>query len=241
MPELASRTIDYTTSAQVFSGIYDNKVWGNGSGASSPDQSRPYMNLLTGFMANNDIRSVVDVGCGDWQFSREIDWSGVTYHGFDVVDSVIRENRTRFGRENISFSTLGGIGDLPPADLVVCKDVLQHLPTAAVAQYLDVFLGRYKFAIVTNDARATMKSGDGDVECGPDYLNVDIDYGNWRMIRPDLAPFNLKVAVLLRWTIVAPTMSWTKDACLLIGRQAAAVQPSGKAGWRRLLDGLKAG
>ena len=32
----------------------------------------------------------VDVGCGDWQFSRLIDWSGIDRRGIDVSWALIK-------------------------------------------------------------------------------------------------------------------------------------------------------
>ena len=142
---------DFDATCAAFTAIYVDKVWGGGSGASGPDLTQPYMRMLADFMHNNAVTSVVDVGCGDWQFSRVMDWSGIRYQGFDVVDAVIDLNKERFASDNITFATLRSISDLPKADLVVCKDVLQHLPNRDVNEYLDYFSTHYKYAIVTND------------------------------------------------------------------------------------------
>ena len=48
------------------------------------------MRMLADFMHNNAVTSVVDVGCGDWQFSGVMDESGIRYQRFDVVDTVDR-------------------------------------------------------------------------------------------------------------------------------------------------------
>src|SRR5271170_437160 len=81
----------------VFETIYDKRVWGGGSGiGSSPRMAGSYMNFLQAFLNNNAIRSVVDIGCGDWQFSQFINWGERTYLGIDVVASVIETNRRLF-------------------------------------------------------------------------------------------------------------------------------------------------
>jgi SAM-dependent methyltransferase len=199
---------DFYTATQTFSAIYENKVWGGGSGASGPDLTRPYMRMLADFVHNNAVTSVVDVGCGDWQFSTEMDWSGIRYHGFDVVESVVEANKASFASDTISFQTMCSINDLPRADLVVCKDVLQHLPNQDVNEYLDYFSSCYKYAIVTNDIF-------------PDaYTNADIRHGAGRALRLDQAPFNRRIAVLMRWTIAWQEQAWIKDACLLLGGSA---------------------
>jgi hypothetical protein len=81
-----------------------NGVYGSGVG-SLPINNIDYISFLRMFMERNDIRTVVDFGCGDWQFSRYIDWETVTYTGFDVVRAVIERNQSLFARDNISFHT----------------------------------------------------------------------------------------------------------------------------------------
>ena len=41
------------------------------------------------------IKSVCDIGCGDWQFSQYIDFKGFKYTGIDCVKSVIDENKKK--------------------------------------------------------------------------------------------------------------------------------------------------
>ena len=36
------------------------------------------------FMEENDVRSVLDYGCGDWQSSKLIDWGARSYLGVDI-------------------------------------------------------------------------------------------------------------------------------------------------------------
>jgi SAM-dependent methyltransferase len=176
------------------------------------------MQLLQSFISNNKIKSVTDVGCGDWQFSQHMYWSGITYNGFDVVESIVKDNQSKFGSKNTNFHTLSAISDLPKADLVVCKDVLQHLPNAEVVAYLNFFYENYKYAIITNDIRMVHISDEHEIALGPESINHDVPHGGYRLIRPDLSPFNFNVAVLLRWSIDDPKIRWTKDACLLLSR-----------------------
>jgi len=39
----------------------------------------PYRTSLEDFIRANGVRSVLDYGCGDWQFSRLIDWQQAFY------------------------------------------------------------------------------------------------------------------------------------------------------------------
>jgi SAM-dependent methyltransferase len=165
----------------VFETIYDKKVWGGGSGiGSSPQVAGPYMNLLQAFLNNNPIRSVVDIGCGDWQFSRYINWGDRTYLGIDVVASVIEANREKFARSNVSFSHANPLEDGfdVGGDLLLMKDILQHLSNSNVQKLLRL-TSRFRFSLLTN-AYAVR--------------NDECENGDTRPLDIRTEPFNLKNA-----------------------------------------------
>ncbi len=195
---------------KVFSNIYRDNIWGKGSGVGSlPEYTAAYRSLVQTFLRDNKIQSVVDFGCGDWQFSKLIDWGEIDYQGFDVVESVILENQRAFGRKNIRFQVLNDSSALPPADLLICKDVLQHLPIDDIKHYLAVFRRLYRHMLITNDVY-------------PDRTtNTEIEHGAWRGIRLDRRPFNENLAVLLKWDVTAYGQHWVKHTCHLTGNPDA--------------------
>ena len=140
-------------SEAIFDFIYARGVWGGGSGAGS-DFSRTvlYVAYVQALMDRHDVRSVLDLGCGDWRFSRYLDFSGRDYTGFDVVPSVVAANRAAFGTPNIRFeqADLSTHPEFAPCDLILCKDVLQHLSNARVSAILSK-CGVARLALITND------------------------------------------------------------------------------------------
>ena len=203
--------LDYRAARDAFANIYENDLWGGGSGPSSPAHNAPYMQILADFMRFNDVKTVVDLGCGDWQHARSMDWSGIRYQGFDIIESVIAANIKTFGSNTVTFHVLRSMDELPRADLVICKDMLQHLPNADVAAHLDLLSRIYRFAIVTNDI-ACWRDGQSE-----NNINGDIVYGAYRQLRFDLSPFNRRVASLLQWDVTDGPLRWRKNACLLMG------------------------
>ena len=77
------------------------------------------------------IRSVLDIGCGEgaWRAPLRRLRPGVRYLGFDSSRYAIE----RYARpRNLHFARFGDFAMLrpcPPADLLVCSDVLHYLPT----------------------------------------------------------------------------------------------------------------
>lgn len=167
---------------QVFGHIYDSDHWEGGSGVgSAPDATQPYRDVLAEILAASDVRSVVDVGCGDWQLGSLVDWSGVDYLGLDVVPEVVARNAARFGKQGVRFSVLDGRQEaLPAADLLLAKDVLQHWPSANVSAFLGKALARYRYCLITNDVESVHWSG---------AVNQDIALGEWRTLDLEAAPF----------------------------------------------------
>lgn len=179
---------------EIFSTIYNQKLWGqneNGQGwsgsGSSLDTTKEYRILLELILKIYNIKSVVDLGCGDWEFSRAIQWASIDYKGFDVVAHVIERNIKTYATQGISFAVLDATQEeLPLADLLICKDVLQHLPNQDVVKVVKQF-SKFKYCLITNDVYAHSLSSD----------NPDIVRGDYRPIDITCAPFNLNANKLL--------------------------------------------
>lgn len=165
-----------------FQEIYEKNEWSYGSGPGSLEiHTRGYRAFLQHFLSQNKITSVVDMGCGDWQFSKFIDWKGINYQGYDVSPMVVRRNNDEFTAENISFTLYSGnTAELPAADLLIAKDVLQHLPNQTIFDFLPN-LKKYKYALLTNCTNPR----DGN------NVNQDIELGDFRYLDLRLPPFSL--------------------------------------------------
>lgn len=140
----------------AFTKIYDKQVWKNGSGVgSTPHYNEFYMNFLHGFLKEKSIKTVLDIGCGDWQFSKFIDWTGIDYNGIDVVQHVVDYNNDHYGRENIKFFHMDAtITKLPGEfDLVIIKDVLQHWSNETIIEFMNKLTKQgHKHILITNTA-----------------------------------------------------------------------------------------
>jgi len=216
------------TLREKFSEIYQKNEWGYGSGVGSlPINNISYMEFVQSFLQNCGIKSVVDFGCGDWQFTRFMDWNGASYVGFDLVPSLIESNRKAFARPGVSFEVYRDIDELPAADLLLCKDVFQHLPNDTVGEYLAGFKRKFKFLLITNDDQ-------------PDTLvNSDIEAGGWRPVRLDGPPFLERAPIILSWTIDWGGWKPThKATCLINGIRDGEYVPSLRRARTLLRDNL---
>lgn len=144
---------------QRFTNIYDKGKWGkrdgkgtSGSGSCISPDIKWYINLLTDIIKQNNIKSIADIGCGDWNFSKTIDWFGlsVDYTGIDCVKSVIEENKKLYNSSNVKFIH-GDATDIPEGyDLVILKDVIQHWEDQDIIGSLPKILANNKFVLLGN-------------------------------------------------------------------------------------------
>jgi SAM-dependent methyltransferase len=168
--------------AEIFDDIYRNNLWHGGSGSGSREEmTREYRAFLRTFVHDNQIASVVDLGCGDWQIARHLDWTGIDYTGVDVSSVVLNDTKS-FAREGVRFLHANAVTDpLPAADLLIVKDVLQHWSNADILAFLPR-LQNYRLALITN----------GFPEHAAAYVNHDMPAGfHYRPVDPTRSPFNL--------------------------------------------------
>lgn len=183
---------------KVFTEIYDKAIWGRndqGVGFSGEGSlllnTREYISFLEKFIKEYGITSVVDAGCGDWEFSRYVDWTGINYSGYDIVTQVIEKNKILFSSPTINFARANiTTVDFPKADLLLCKEVLQHLPNEDILKFLQQ-IEKFKYCLITNEVDPkTLSSKNSDILIG-------------RVHRVDLScpPFNIEGKKVLNYTI----------------------------------------
>jgi hypothetical protein len=174
----------------VFNQIYTMNIWRYGSGEGSlPEHTKGYRRFLERFIRDRQIKSVVDYGCGDWQFSRLIDWGGVSYLGLDIVDSLIEHHIKMYRRDNITFEVLSETPEqLPDAELIILKDVLQHWSNQSISSFIPK-ISKYKFALITNCVNQNEPTDNRDI--------VDGDFRPLDLRRP---PFSYEMAKVFEFT-----------------------------------------
>jgi len=114
--------------------IYEHGGWlkrGSGPG-SLLENNTELIEWLQNFIIGNNASSILDIGCGDLQWIVQT-LDGITYEGVDWVATVMNINRQNhpsdantaftFSTENIMSDTFEPEG----ADILICKDVLQHV------------------------------------------------------------------------------------------------------------------
>ena len=198
------RNFDLIYDLGLWKGTEDISASGHGSESAA---NEVFVRFLKDLIAKRAVTSVVDVGSGAWSYMKDV---GVArYVGYAVSARIVEETAARYGDANVSFrlSERGQVYEA--ADLLVCKDVLQHLPFAAARHILDQ-RGRFKIAVFVNDVA--------------DIPNVDIRAGSYRSLDVRKPPFNIKCDRVLHLHPRTLGAGGRKTTCLVFNANHAAVE-----------------
>jgi hypothetical protein len=179
-----SLTIEDSSYSKTFANIHQKNWWGSResiSGCGSQlNRTVTIRRELRQWIGANNIRSIFDAPCGDYNWMNEvIKSSNVRYLGGDIVEEIIHTNSSKFATtDQISFAMFDILQDtLPDADAWVCRDVLFHFPNDAIATVLKRF--------EKSEIRFLLTSHFKDTNEHP-----DIKFGGYRPVNLCRPPFN---------------------------------------------------
>lgn len=173
---------------KVFDKIYEKNSWGSDESRSGPGstekQTRKIREALPKIFKDYNIKSMLDVPCGDWNWMKDVDLTGVNYIGGDIVQSVIDHNKI-YENENVKFMQINLCETpLPPADLLFVRDCFVHLSIEDIRRALEnIKKSQFSYLLTTTFPLTE--------------VNEDIKTGSWRPINITHEPFSLGTPVLL--------------------------------------------
>ena len=183
----------------VFGNIYERNLWGGerGSFYSGPGSdiaaAQYHTEGIKAFIADRNVKSVVDLGCGDFRVASSFLSDDVSYIGVDVVDPLVRDNIAKYRSDKVDFACLNIIEDpLPKGELCLMREVLQHLSNAQILKIIPK-LRQFRFAIYTDYQPAP------GVRCTPNRdISHGVDIRIWRgsALFLDQPPFNVPMRLL---------------------------------------------
>jgi SAM-dependent methyltransferase len=195
---LDMRKAEGKTRRDVFTDIYNNNRWGGENGTyssglgSQPEVAEIYAKEIRSLMLREKVRSIVDIGCGDFQVGQRLITPEISYIGCDIVPELIIRNRKCYGRDGVEFLNLDAVSaPLPQADLCLIRQVFQHLSNADIKLVLNK-ARQYSLVVVTDEQLVKDNS----------TLNMDIPpyHGTRRVfgqgLKLEREPFSEKIEVL---------------------------------------------
>ena len=146
--------------------------------------ARDSVDFIDHVIKKHNIKSILDLGCGDWNWFSEVDLSGCHYTGWDADELMIANNQSKYGAENINFFVKDIFNnEYPQVDLIICRDVLFHVEFELSIKLINDAKQKTNFFLST--CFRGEKSNSGIKK----YCNIE----NWGFFRINLniAPFNL--------------------------------------------------
>jgi 2-polyprenyl-3-methyl-5-hydroxy-6-metoxy-1,4-benzoquinol methylase len=166
---------------EVFETIYKENHWNDqesksGTG-SNKKNTKEVVGILSKAIAELQIKSMLDIPCGDFNWMKNVDLKGVTYLGADIVEDLVAQNQKKGEPNNINFKKLNILtSSLPTVDLIFSRDCLVHF------SYEDI--SKAKESIKKSNSKYWM------ITTFPKHKNYDIITGDWRPINLQAAPFS---------------------------------------------------
>jgi hypothetical protein len=174
--------------ADVFTAIYRRNGFNGDESVSGPGSSlkgaRVIAERLPGLLREFNVRTLLDIPCGDFNWMRRVPLGDVRYTGADIVEELVKRNK-EFESENVRFVRLDLLADpLPQSDLVLVRDCLIHLSYRDTLKALEnVRRSKSRYLLTTTY---------------PEHaFNHDIATGGCRAVNLALPPFGLPVPLLL--------------------------------------------
>tara|TARA_B100000809_G_scaffold10925_1_gene10286 strand:+ start:4404 stop:5108 length:705 start_codon:yes stop_codon:yes gene_type:complete len=165
-----------------FSKIYEDGVWyankesASGSG-STLEVTKQVRTFLPELVEKYKVETLVDVGCGDYNWMKEVQL-GCKYIGTDIVKSVVEENIEKYQSNEITFLHSNAIEEkIPEGEIVLCRDVLFHLSFEDGKKLIEnIKQSKAKYLVTTSHKEMS--------------ANEDIYTGNFRKICLEIEPYN---------------------------------------------------
>lgn len=137
--------------------VYAMQLWGNngaefysGDGSHLSEIVNPYIEVVASFLRAFEMPiTVCDLGCGDFNVGKELVKYTTKYVAVDIVEDLITHNKRTFKQNNLEFQCIDiAVDDLPVADCVLLRQVLQHLSNAEINNIVKK-LTAFKYVILT--------------------------------------------------------------------------------------------
>ena len=175
---------------KTFNEIYENNYWNSSESISGPGSELKQTELLVSKLPNlfneYDIKTILDLPCGDFKWMQSIDLSNYSYTGGDIVEDLIKTNiKNNLDQSNRKFIVIDLITDpIPTCDIIIVRDCLVHLSYDNINLAIkNIKSSGCKYILTT-----TFTDKDE---------NKDIITGDWRPLNLERSPFNFPSPILI--------------------------------------------
>ena len=141
------------------------------------------INELDIFIKKNSIKSILDVGCGDFNWIKYLikNNRNLEYLGLEIVNKIVEKNNEIYSNSKINFICIDVLTKNLPKnyDLLIIRDFFIHIKNEDISSMLKkIKFSNCKFFAINNFPNVKK--------------NVDVNgYGHHRMVNIEIKPFDL--------------------------------------------------
>lgn len=180
-----ARNFKGKTTQKIFEEIFEKRIWHSsesvsGSG-SELEQTLEIRKYLPALLEKYQIKTFLDLPCGDFNWMQTVDLPMENYIGADIVEQIIFQNQSKYTSESRKFLVLDLVKDtLPKADLILVRDTWVHLSNELVLESIrNIKKSQITYLLTTHFPL--------------EKRNIDIQTGSWRAINLMQKPFNFPI------------------------------------------------
>jgi len=167
---------------EVFKEIYNNNFWSSEESVSGKGseiiQTGHLIDELQKIFNQFQIKSILDIGCGDFNWMKFMNLEKIRYIGADIVNEIVQKNKKKYYSDDIEFKKLNIINDkLPKVDLIFCRDCLGHFSFEHIKKSIN--------NIIKSGSKYLMATSHQNTE-----NNLDVVSGSWRPLNLLAHPFS---------------------------------------------------
>ena len=195
---------DTIKNKNMFRTIYKYNLWGNCpsntrkyfSGIKSITHNNiNYISFLANYIVKNNIKSVLDCGCGDFSIMKDLIYNldlnkiNIQYTGIDINDEIINENKELYINNNFIIGDIM-TDTLPQAELYIVKNLLTYYNNNDINKIINNLTKQnYKKILFIEDYNPQINNTICNIDKETNWLSkIDISLTN---ILLDYPPFNL--------------------------------------------------
>ena len=173
----------------MFTDIYKNNTWKSAESRSGFGSTLEITTVIRRELPKTikelEVKSILDLPCGDYHWIKETQLGVDNYIGGDIVAELVANNNKQYGKSGVSFLHLNLLSDkLPEVDMLFCRDCLVHLSFEDNQKAMaNIKSGKIKYLMVTTFPNVKE--------------NENIITGRWRKLNLELPPFSFPKPIIL--------------------------------------------
>lgn len=170
------------STSEIFTHIYNSNHWKSGESVSGTGseltQVEAFVKDLERLFVDLNVRSILDIPCGDFNWMKTVDLTNIRYTGADIVVELITRNQKLYSGHQLDFQVLDIItDDLPQNDLIIVRDCFVHFSYSDISKSIK--------NIKKSGSRYLLSTTFQELE-----ENSNIATGDWRPLNLRKKPFN---------------------------------------------------